>query len=75
MGWELTAENDAGTHEYMDLSKRRPYICGICGRDILHPIHQPKLPGIRFAIPERKPKSQPGEPELAPEIESQFSLF
>jgi hypothetical protein len=34
-------------HLYIDKSKRKPYICGVCGLDIKHPIHQPQLEGIR----------------------------
>lgn len=31
-------------HEFRDRSKRKPFQCGLCGRDILDPYHQPKLP-------------------------------
>jgi len=33
---------------YVDKSKRRPYICGQCGRDIRDATHQPDLPGVTY---------------------------
>jgi hypothetical protein len=30
-------------HAFVDKSKRKPYLCGICGRDITDPYHQPRL--------------------------------
>lgn len=38
-------------HLYIDKSKRKPYICGVCGLDIKHPVHQPQLEG-----PEDRPE-------------------
>ena len=43
-------------HPYIDKSKRKPYVCGTCGRDILHPFHQPDLPGIERV---REPRPAP----------------
>lgn len=39
-------------HPYVDLSKRKPYICGVCLRQITDPIHQPALPGTVTKLPE-----------------------
>lgn len=41
-------------HEFIDLSKRKPYVCGVCLLDITHEIHQPKLPGCTFQPPNRE---------------------
>jgi len=34
--------------QYVDKSKRKPYICGRCGRDIKHPCHQATIPGTEY---------------------------
>ena len=44
-------------HAFIDKSKRKPYLCGICGRDITDPYHQPRLygkdtPVLTFADPD-----------------------
>ncbi len=43
-------------HAYIDQSKRRPYKCGSCGRDITHPVHQPMIPGTVIALPPEPPR-------------------
>jgi hypothetical protein len=40
-------------HEYRDLSKKKPWRCGVCGLDICHPVHQPNLPGVVIVPPPR----------------------
>ena len=61
-------------HVFIDLSRRKSYICGICRRDITHPCHQPTLPGTKAAITARveDEPEQVFEPEPEP---SQMSLF
>jgi hypothetical protein len=64
-------------HGYVDQSKRRPYRCGVCGLDILHPVHQPTLAGL-FYVPEPDPEPIEDEPEPEPFIRRphpQLALF
>lgn len=62
-------------HAFIDLSRRKPYICGVCRLDITHPIHQPKLPGSSpvFVAPDRDEREEEIETEPAPA--AQMSLF
>lgn len=66
------ATPDEAYHAFIDKSRRKPYICGICGRDITDPYHQPSLPGTVAVIETRieEPEEIP-EPVLSP----QLSLF
>ena len=58
-------------HGFIDLSRRKPYICGICRRDITHPVHQPQLIQTAYVAPARSEAF-----ELEPEPEpNQMSLF
>ncbi len=67
-------------HAYIDQSKRRPYRCGICGRDILHAVHQPTIAGL-FYVPEPDPEPEPTQQatdfyeEIQREMRSQLVLF
>lgn len=74
MGNRLTyATADDAYHAFVDRSRRKPYICGICGRDITDPYHQPSLPGTVAVVASRieAPAWEP-EPEKP---EAQMSLF
>lgn len=69
------ADNARHYHAFIDKNRRTPYKCGICGRDIKHPCHQPALPGMMA-------NTQTAEPvELSPDTweptkeEAQLSLF
>ena len=57
----------------MDHSRRKPYQCGICGRDITDPYHQPSLPGTVAVVTSRIEEPEPQEWE--PELDRQPSLF
>ncbi len=62
-------------HAFEDLNRRKPYICGICGRDITHPYHQPRLPGASaYQAPDRTEPASMFEPEPEPEP-NQMRLF
>ena len=43
---------------YVDKSKRKPYRCGRCGRDIRDATHQPELVGMTYTIPDREPEEE-----------------
>ena len=61
-------------HAFIDMSKRRPYQCGIRGRDITDPYHQPSLPGTVATVASRNEEPERvWEPE--PEPERQMQLF
>lgn len=60
-------------HTFIDLSRRKPYICGICRLDITHPCHQPKLIQTAYVAPDRSEVFEL-EPEPEPEP-SQLRLF
>ena len=40
---QIRLEEAASYHSFVDKSRRKPYLCGICGRDITDPYHQPRL--------------------------------
>lgn len=63
-------------HTYIDKSKRKPYICGVCNLDILHPIHQPQLAGMEY-VPEDRMGDLFEEIEEVPVplVEDQLALF
>lgn len=61
-------------HAFVDESKRRPYRCGVCGRDITDPYHQPALPGT-MAVVTRRIEELEIEPEPEPVHSPQLSLF
>jgi hypothetical protein len=66
---------DSRYHPFQDLSRRKPYICGICRRDITHPYHQPRLEGATvYVAPDRTEPASMFEPEPEPEP-SQMRLF
>ena len=68
------ATADDAYHAFIDMSRRRPYRCGICGRDITDPYHQPALPGTIAVVQSRyEEPEQVIEPE--PEPEAQMNLF
>ena len=62
---------------FIDKSRRQPYICGICGRDILHPYHQPTLTGTGTApVIARRDDEDEAAPIFEPEPEPlQMALF
>ena len=60
-------------HAFVDHSRRKPYQCGICGRDITDPYHQPSLPGTVAVVTSRIEEPEPVEFE--PERERQMQLF
>ena len=62
-------------HAFVDHNRRKPYQCGICGRDITDPYHQPALPGTLAVVASRNEEPEPVA--LAPEEkpEAQMSLF
>lgn len=63
-------------HAFIDLSRRKPYICGVCRRDITHPCHQPRLAAMFAHVKYEEPNRE--APELEPEPEpqpNQLSLF
>jgi hypothetical protein len=68
------ATADDAFHGFVDKSKRKPYQCGICGRDITDPYHQPALPGTVSVVASRnEPEPEAWEPE--PKTAAQLSLF
>jgi hypothetical protein len=70
-GW-ATAEE--AFHAFVDKSRKKPYQCGICGRDITDPYHQPALQGTVSVVASRnEPEPEAWEPE--PKTEAQLSLF
>jgi hypothetical protein len=70
-GW---ATADEAFHAFVDKSRKKPYQCGICGRDITDPYHQPSLPGTLAVVASRiEAPEQVWEPE--PEPERQMQLF
>jgi len=60
-------------HAFIDLSRRKPYICGICRLDITHPCHQPTLIQATYQAPDREEQLEL-EPEPEPQP-NQLSLF
>lgn len=48
--------------QYIDKSKRKPYVCGACGRDISHPCHQPNLPLYSSTATVRNDRIEISEP-------------
>ena len=60
-------------HAFIDMSKRRPYRCGICGRDITDPYHQPALPGTVSVVASRI-EAEPEAWEPEPKTEAQMQL-
>jgi hypothetical protein len=69
------ATADDAYHSFVDQSKRRPYRCGICGRDITDPYHQPVLPGTVAVVASREEEPEPETWAPEPEPERQMSLF
>lgn len=62
-------------HAFVDKSRRKPYVCGICGRDILDPYHQPTLTGTAPVIARRDDEDE-AAPIFEPEPEPmQMALF
>jgi len=70
-GW---ATADEAFHAFVDKSRKKPYQCGICGRDITDPYHQPALQGTVSVVASRM-EAEPEVQEWAPEPERQMSLF
>ena len=65
---------DEAYHAFIDKSRKKPYICGICGRDITDPYHQPAIPGTVAVVQSRNEEPEEViEPE--PEPERQMQLF
>ena len=62
-------------HAFIDKSRRKPYICGICGRDIKHPSHQPPLPGMMGSTTTTSAQDPEPEEWKPTREESQLSLF
>ncbi len=72
-GRRFYATADEAFHAFVDKSRRRPYQCGLCGRDITDPYHQPALPGTVSVVASRIEEPEPEE--WRPEPERQMSLF
>ena len=70
-GW---ATADEAYHAFVDRSRRKPYQCGICGRDITDPYHQPALQGTVAVVESRREEPELQE-EWTPEPERQMQLF
>lgn len=62
-------------HQFIDLSRRRPYLCAVCRLDIKHPIHQPTIAGMTFSAPDRRDDPGADEPETEMQHTEQLSLF
>lgn len=60
-------------HAFIDKSARKPFVCGICGRDIKHPYHQPVLTG--FGANTSTVEAEPEEVFKPTREESQMRLF
>lgn len=72
----MTAADNARTyHAFIDKNRRTPYKCGICGRDIKHPIHQPILTGFTANQTTAAADPEPIEEWKPTREESQLSLF
>lgn len=68
------ATADEAYHAFVDRSRRKPYECGICGRDITDPYHQPAIPGTIAVVQSRN--EEPEEViESRPEPQRQMQLF
>ena len=61
-------------HAFQDRNRRKPYQCGLCGRDITDPYHQPALPGTVSVVASRM-EAEPEAWEPEPETEAQLTLF
>lgn len=62
-------------HTYVDLSKKKPYICGICLHSITDPIHQLAIEGTEY-VPELRLDMQDAPPERPARVEdTQLSFF
>ena len=68
------ATADEAYHAFIDMSRKKPYICGVCGRDITDPYHQPELPGT-IAVVQSRNEEPEIEEESKPEPEAQMNLF
>jgi hypothetical protein len=68
------ATADDAFHGFVDKSRRKPYQCGICGRDITDPYHQPALPGTVSVVASRM-EAEPEDWEPEPKTAAQLSLF
>ncbi len=62
-------------HEYVDLSKRRPFICGVCLLPITHELHQPMLEGTEAFRRLATRQEHPEEALSLPFAETQPTLF
>lgn len=60
---------------YIDKSKRRPYICGLCGLDIRDPSHQPMLLDIRYFSRVEEVDGVDAPEEAVPPSPDQMKLF
>jgi hypothetical protein len=71
-GW---ATADEAFHAFVDKSRKKPYQCGICGRDITDPYHQPALQGTVSVVASRnEPEPEAWEPEPKTEAQMQLSF-
>ena len=68
------ATADEAYHAFIDMSRKKPYLCGVCGRDITDPYHQPALPGT-IAVVQSRFEEPEAEQEREPEPEAQRQLF
>lgn len=62
-------------HAFVDYSRRKPYICGVCGRDITHPYHQPRLTGAADYVAPDRTEQEPEELFQAEPEPTQMRLF
>ena len=72
---EMEGWREARYHSFVDKSKRQPYKCGVCGRDITDPYHQPALPGTVAVVASRIEEPEEIEPEPVEVYSPQMSLF
>lgn len=64
----------ASPHPYVDLSKRKPYICATCLKDITHPIHQPNIPGTEYVAPRREESAEVEAPRRVEDNQTAFAF-